>query len=189
MNSLWLSVFLLAVSWLFIVPLYERPQSAVWVLLMLSGVACAVYALRKTCFRGSSKGLVVIVPAAVLASLLLSFPFNAGPVLLGIGAVAMIAAPRTRSLGAGVAFAGLVVSIQALAVPVYMTLVPSFGDAGPVGRLAQVILGVFGAPVASYEDGLVLSTGAGTIIYSLDWAALGAFTLTLFVVGAIRFSS
>jgi len=77
MTSLWFSVFAFAMSWWFVVPLYDPPQPLVWTALVLAGVGSSVFAVRNVEVAGvgsavpkrvGSVGLGVAVSTLVLAT-------------------------------------------------------------------------------------------------------------------------
>lgn len=199
MSSLWLSLLLAAASWLYIVPEFEPPAPIGWGVMVLGAVAFAVQGLRTTRHPITADAAAVLVVPAAVAAFLIPLPYNIGPVLFMAGCLLGLAAARLSDsddasvglrgrlmqLGTGVAFTGVVASVQALVLWPFFAVTSRAHETGLVGHLANLILSAAGADVALTPEGLLLNTGVRTIVHSLTWEMFGALMLVLLIVGSV----
>lgn len=186
-TSLMLAVVLLASAWHVAVPVFGDVSPLAFQGLLIASAALCAFAFRRTTVTVPRIAAIVVAGAAAVAAVLLPYPYSAGPALLGIGLVIAIAtpAPLASSLGWGVSFAGVVASLQTLALVPYWVLAPRFHDTLPIGRVTYLVLRLAGADVRLSPEGLLLHNGARTIVFGLAPEHLGVLFLLLFVVGAI----
>lgn len=199
MTSLWLSVLLAAVSWLYIVPEYEPAEPAAWAIVVVAAVASAVYGLRGVRDEWMRDAAAILCAPSALAAVFVPFPYSIGPLLLLLGCVLGLVATRFRDsidaaaripgwltqLGTGTAFIGVVASAQALVLWPLLAFVSHAHETGLVGHLAGLLLSATGADVAMTPEGLLLNTGVRTIVHSLTWEKYGVPMLALLFVGSI----
>lgn len=181
-TRLWLSVYLLAVSWLFAVPYYVPPRLPIWIALLAAGSLLAVAAFRPTHVMDARAGAVFLIPVG-LAALLVPHPFNSGLVVAAVGLVCIIASRRTISAGAGLVAAGSILTAQSAVVAVYYIVAPRSGDLGPLGALAGAGLRLVGASVRLGPEGLLLDNGIRTVTYGLTADVFALLALGVFAAG------
>jgi len=179
---LWVSVYLLAVSWLFAVPYYVSPRLPIWIALLAAGSLFAVAAFRPTRVMDARAGAVFLIPVG-LAALLVPHPFNSGLVVAAVGLVCIIAGRRTVSAGAGLVAAAGILTAQAAVAAVYYVVAPRAGDLGPLGALAGAGLRLVGASARLGPEGLLLDNGMRTITYGLTADVFALLALGVFAAG------
>jgi hypothetical protein len=182
MTRLWISVYLLTVSWLFAVPYYEQPRLPIWIALLVAGSLLAAVALRPARVIGARTGVAYLIPVG-LAALLVPQPFNSGLAVAAVGLVFIIVSRRTASAGAGLVAAGSILTAQSAVVAAYYVVAPRAGDLGPLAAVAGAGLRLFGASARAGPEGLLLDNGMRTITYGLTADMFAVLALGVFAAG------
>ncbi|MEM7306653.1 MAG: hypothetical protein AAF682_08285 [Planctomycetota bacterium] len=178
------SLFLLALSWIFLVPVYDRPIPWVGWLLILSATALVVAATpsaeraksaAQTGWRGS------VLPVAAALGLLLPMPFRLGFALLGVGLVAArLDDPRLRRLGALVGL-GTAFLLQSVAFVGYQLVASSMSTFQLGHLLAPVLGGLFGIDTLA-ADGQLFVGDAKLQLVAVTLDSLGVLIPLLVAV-------
>ncbi len=122
MRKAWIGVALLSASWLVGLRYYHQADLAAWAVLVALGTACMAGA-----FAGRPSGVAAIIGAILLlpAAWMLGWPWRIGPALLAAGLLVVgmpIGRDWLRRVGAPAIAAGLVLTVQALAIYAYADL-------------------------------------------------------------------
>jgi len=176
---------MITASWLFLLPVFEEARLGVWAALLALGVVAAVWALKDAETDVPLTVLRLIGVSALLAFVLLPFPYNVGPALLAAGLALLSRGRRASRVGAGVAVAGAIVCVQTGAAAVYYWLAPRLAGAGVLAGIAQWLLRLVGARVAVTSEGLLLDSGLTTITYGTGWDMFGLLAALLLIAGAV----
>ena len=184
----WLGVCSLTLSWLFALPLYERPGWA-WVPLLVVGVALNCLAFRGAEYRTPPAGAFVIVfSAAAAAAFVLSWPHKVGALML-LAAVA--AAMFGRRLGRaawvvpGFGVSALVLLLQALAWPAYAHFAARLHRVPVLDYVFAFVVRVLGGGAAASREGMFVQTSTGVQQFYTTWEALGAYVLVNVLLGGV----
>jgi len=181
-TRLWVSVYLLAVSWLFAVPYYVQPSLPIWIALLAVGSVLAAVTFRPARVIGARAGVVFLIPVG-LAALLVPHPFNAGLAIAALGVVCIVVSRRAASAGAGLVVAGSILTAQSAVVAAYYVVAPRSGDLGPLAAIAGAGLRLAGASARLGPEGLLLDNGMRTVTYGLTADMFAVLALGVFAAG------
>ena len=119
MKRAWVGVAVLAASWLFGLGYYHQANWVWWAIGIVAGASLFAGVVTRWPGRWESvAAFVMVLPAVWLAP----WPYRTAPVLVALGLLPLIAGVRSgaaRSIGAGVAVAGLVLLAQSLGLLCY----------------------------------------------------------------------
>ncbi|MBU1941083.1 MAG: hypothetical protein KKC68_04860 [Candidatus Thermoplasmatota archaeon] len=178
-----------AVGWLFFLPVFVKPDYGVGLFCFSVGFVVMVWGMHTVRPLHLSRWLLVIGASAVVAGLVVPFPFNIGCLVLlmgvGFGVVKSFFSEGYLSgvLASGLLMAGGVLVVQAVGFWIYSVVV-SLGHR--VDVLSGVVSGLLnaGGVTSAVNQGLVfVQTSQGAIPVSITWEKLGLLPWVLFVVG------
>jgi hypothetical protein len=184
----WLGLVFLSASWLFFIPQFTHPDLFIGTLFVILGTLCIIGDKgRRTPTELDLRYLVLFIPL-MLALLIVPFPYNLGLITLTIGLLLFVIISPMKTIQAiplGIAFAGVILIIQAAVFPLYVIFI-SHGHRidliSPVVSFVGTILGLH----ASTNNGIVfIQTVQHTYPVTITWEKLGLFLWMNIVIGAL----
>jgi len=82
---LWIGLLLTSASWLFFIPIFNRPEYEIGILLLILGTICNIFSFWNTkVFYLKERYLILLIPL-LISIFVIPFPFNVGVILFAIG--------------------------------------------------------------------------------------------------------
>ncbi|MBI2876152.1 MAG: hypothetical protein HYY20_04660 [Candidatus Tectomicrobia bacterium] len=184
---LWLGLISLAGSWLELSGFFGQLKHAGELFLFL-GVLFNLLAFRHTRLGRLDSKLFMLGLPLLVAILWLPFPYRLGPgmLLLSLG---LLWVSARIGLGAplflGVAWSGLILLLQGLALPLYAVLGSRFHEVPGISWLPYRLLHLLGMEVALTGNTIYTPTLKEVVAFTTTWERLGGLFLLLFLVGAL----
>jgi len=157
----WAGIVGLALAWVFLLPYYSPVPWLGWSLLGF-GIAASVASWvlsreRQGHGQGFRPYLLCAAPLAVLAAMM-PFPESTGLIVLAVGLVLTAAPKRLGEIGNGLAFAGLILTIQAAWLPIHVVLEARYHHLSALEPLVKLALSAFPLKAAVGGRGILVQT-------------------------------
>jgi hypothetical protein len=182
-NSLWISIFFLSSSWLFLFPAFA-PRN--WWAGLASIAAGAVFAILA--FRGTSRGkldwryAIFLVPL-VVSFFFVPFPYSLGPMLLAAGIALGCLVGWATFAAAGLSLSGVIMTAQAAVLPLYSSVASRYHTAGIAAPATNLLLRVLGVQTAVRGD-LVFVQGTRHVnAFAVTWEKLALLSIVEVLIG------
>lgn len=122
---LWPGVLLTSTSWLFFIPIFNKPDDKIGILLLIIGTICNIFSFWNTKpFYFKEKYLVLIIPL-LLSTIVIPYPLNVGVLLFTIGYVFLVFLhkisihEKINIIFKGISLSGFILIVQAMLFPFY----------------------------------------------------------------------
>ncbi len=162
----WLGVFFLSVSWIYFLGVYLPGDNVRGLLLAGAGLALLIAAVRAGPRTPAPAGHRLLLLPFLFALLLVPFPYSLGMIFLAGGGLLLFAAGRaawTGKTGNALVFSGLILSLQAAAIPLLDKISPRIHDLPALPWLFSAILRILGLPAA------VSDRQVAAAVYERSW--------------------
>jgi len=184
-NALWIALLFLSSSWLFTLYVFTRPNYWVGGMLLASGAALSVFALRNGQFEMFDRKYGLFLVPLAISSIFIPFPYNLGPILLAVGIAAGCINRRVSFAGAGLVFSGILLTLQAAVLPFFYAFASRYHSAGAVAPFTNALMNALG--VKTHLNGSTAFTEGTRNVFavSVTWEKLGLFPMLLVLIGGI----
>ncbi|MBP7892553.1 MAG: hypothetical protein KA063_03335 [Firmicutes bacterium] len=157
----WAGIVGLALTWIFLLPYYNPVPWLGWSLFGFGTAASVASWVLSRERQGHGQGfrpyLLCAAPLAVLAAMM-PFPESIGLIVLAVGLVLTAAPKRLGEIGNGLAFAGLILTIQAAWLPIHVVLESRYHHLGGLEPLVKLALSAFPLKAAVGGRGILVQT-------------------------------
>lgn len=186
--SLWIGLASLSVSWVLLLPYYSPSTwlgvSAFFTGTALFGVSFCSSSVADTLGTSLKQYITCAVPLALIAARI-PFPENLGLCVIACGLVLPLFANRLPRIAAGLVAAGIVMTMQALALPLFVAFESRYHHIGFLEPVVRRILQVFAVPAAPCAKGVFISTPGYAFTLATTSEKLNLLLLTMIFVGWI----
>lgn len=184
-NSLWPALFLLSTGWLFLLPVFTRPNYWAASALILCGVALSVLAVRRTHIEKLDRRYAVFAIPLTISAIFIPFPYNLGAALLAIGIAMGCVERRTVFIGLGLAFSGIILTVQTAVLPFYYAFAARYHSAGAASPIANLFMKAMG--LQTHLNGGTVFTRGGVQVrpISVAWDKLALLPILLILLGGV----
>lgn len=182
-SSLWISLFFLSSSWLFLFPAFTPRNWWAGLASIAGGAAFAVLAFRKT-GRGKldRRYAIFLIPLAV-SFFIVPFPYSLGPMLLAAGIALGCLVGSAAFAAAGLALSGVIMTVQAAFLPLYSSFASRYHTAGIAAPATNLLLRVLGVQTAVRGD-LVFVQGTRHVnAFAVTWEKLALLSIVEVLIG------
>lgn len=187
---MWLGIFLLSLSWLFLLPIYSTPQTLHGILILAAGITCTTLALWKTPVGSCTKKYFLILIPLIISVFFLDFPYNIGSILLTLGiALYMLIQHKKRSqqlgwIPAGIILSGIIFIIQTAFTPFYTTFSAHFHRIDWLSPLVSWTGGLLGLKTTLSSGIVFIQTTSKAYPFTTTLEKLGVFPWLLIATAA-----
>jgi len=187
MIFLWLGIFFLSMSWLFLLPIFVQPMK-LGIILIVLGIISHICWIRKNEIKPlDKKYLWLLLPLSGMA-LILPSPYDSAFIILCIGLLisgvfSLISKPSFW--GIGITCSGSVLLFQTLLLPVFYVFASRFHEFSFLNPFYNFFINAFG-----YQSSLVgslskISTFEKVYSLSTSWEKLGLYPSLNFLIGTV----
>jgi hypothetical protein len=185
---LWIGMVSLSLSWVLLLPYYS-PSVGIGALILIVGLTlfCASF----PCSRGADapeaklKQYVLCAIPLALISARVSFPENLGPCLVACGLVLTLSTNRLRKISVGLVVAGIVMSLQALALPFFVAFEARYHHIGFLEPVICRLLRMLSVTAQPCTNGVFIRTPGYEFILATTSEKLNLLLMTLVLVSWI----
>ena len=188
---IWLGLLLTSASWLFFVPIFNKPDEKIGILLLILGTICNIFSFwssKPIYFR--ERYLILFIPL-LLSIFIIPYPFNIGVILFTIGFVFSVLArkiskgEKTNTIFKGISLTGFILIFQAALFPFYQIFVSHGHRADIFSPIISPVGNLLGLKT-SVSNGIVfVQTIQQTYPFTITWEKLGFFMWFNILIGAL----
>jgi hypothetical protein len=172
---LWLSLMPLTAFWLFAVNIYTQSSNTALALIsILLGIIISIIGFWGSDAILDRRFLVLLVPLAVSCSVM-PYPYNAGMIICILALLLSLMMPNLKPLWLGMLFAGIILSMNAMALSIYYLLAPNYHQAGWLSSILAFLSGLTGIFAASNEGNLIISALGYVFPFTVTLEKLGFY--------------
>ncbi|MDI6735418.1 MAG: hypothetical protein QME42_04355 [bacterium] len=182
--SIWLSLILVSISWLFSLHLYTHPDYYwTFILIGLAIILSSLYFRKEQVEFKNTRYLFCTIPLFI-ASIILPFPYNLGVILLTLSLL-LLPLPRFHPLFFSLLLIGQILIIQGLIVYPYMCWTAKFQQCDLLTPLIYPILKFLGLPVSLSQDTIFIETMRELYEFPTDWDKLALLPFLNILIGGV----
>lgn len=189
----WMGIFLLSASWLFLLSLFQKPQWITGIVILVFGILCTIVAFKENTVSPPKKTYLFFTLPLLIASIVIPFPFSIGAILLFLGLLISILSQkwlRTRKLihvWPGLFFSGILLLLQASIYPLFVKVAARFHGTELFPPVLSIIGKAMGLQTTSSGDSLFLGSISSNPAVTVSWESLGVFVLLYLFIGMVLF--
>jgi hypothetical protein len=187
---LWLGLFLLSSSWLFLTPILAAPNLGLGFALLVGGTIINVLGVWGAKVKHIDRKYSILFVPLIISLFFIPSPYFIGSILLILGMVAAAIAvhfgySRIAPLWIGLIISGLLLTIHALIFRISVTLVACYPGVDALAPLTSPVIHAAGLSTALHEGTIVVSTAQGALPFTVTWMKLGVYPWIFFFAGAV----
>lgn len=183
----WLGVFLLSASWLFFIPEFSPPNLFIGTILVVLGVVCMIGGSWQSVPHHVDVTYALLLVALAPAILIIPFPYNLGFLVLVVAFLLLIVfhkQKKIQGITCSVGLSGVVLVIQTLMFPLYMTVVSHGHRVDILTFVLSPLANLFGLKTSTNTGLLFLQTIQQNYAVTVTWEKLGCFLVLNMFLGA-----
>lgn len=188
----WIGLLFLSFSWLFFIPIFQKPDYLVGSLFIVIGLLFTSLGFYKnSCQSVDKRYLIMLLIPLVLSILVVPFPYTLGPiVLLFAGVLYSVKKYILRYKYAdwilvGISTGGFILTLQALFYPLYSIFVSHGHRIDILSPLVSMVCNLFGLG-NSVQNGIIfVQSSHGMYTFTTTWEKLGFYPWMNMLLGGI----
>jgi len=190
-QMLWLGLFFLSISWLFLVPIFTTPEWTLGLICVVLGVILNIIALRKEGPKIGNKYYFLLCIPLLISLYFLEFPYTIGVIVLLIGmfvfglSLLRSSFQKVQTLSPGLFLSGILLLFQAFIIPLYVKVASRYHGSDLFTSLIATIGNLFGLDMTNNGDTLYLGAIDSNPAIVLSWESLGLYPWIFLLVGAL----
>lgn len=187
----WIGILFLSISWLYIIPLFEKPNYMIGILALIIGIIFNTLAIyNNKSFRLDGKYLILLFPL-IVSIFILPLPHSLGLIILANALLFYIICnyifkyEKGNRIFLGIYFSGIILTIQSFFFPIYYIITSHYHRIDFLSPIVSTFVKVFGVD-STVQNGIVfVQTVHNTLPFTTTLEKLGFFTFFNFLIGAV----
>ena len=188
---LWFGLLLTSASWLFFIPIFNKTDEKIGILLIILAIICNIFSFWNTkSFYFKKRYLILFIPL-ILSIFIIPFPFNIGVIVFTVGFLFSVLFPKiiqnekTNIVFKGLSITGFTLILQALLFPIYQTFVIHGHRLDFLSAIISPLGSLLGLKT-SLNNGIVyVQTSQQTYPFTITLEKLGFFMWFNIFIGAL----
>ena len=173
---LWLGILFLSASWLFFVPQFTIPDFFIGTVFVIIGILCMIGGIWRSVIIPVDITYGFLLIPLIPALILIQFPYNLGLLVLTIGLLLHVLVYKQKNIRViplGIAFSGVVLLIQTIVFPLYITFISHGHRIDLFSPVVSPLANLLGMHTTSNNGLLFLQTIQQNYPVTITWEKLG----------------
>lgn len=188
---LWLGLLLTSASWLYFIPIFNRPDEKIGILLLILGIICNIFSFwnsKPIYFK--ERYLILFIPL-LLSIYVIPFPLNIGVILFTIGFVfstlvrKISLGKKTNTIFKGISLSGFILIVQVALFPLYQIFVSHGHRADIFSSIISHVGNILGLKTSVNNGIIFVQTIQENYPFTITWEKLGLFMWFNILIGAL----
>jgi len=189
MKGLWIGVYFISASWLFLLPIFT-PGKGIYLIFLLVGLffISLSFLKFKIEINYSPFLMILFLFTSLTFFVFIPYPFGLHCIFLFTAVISFLFLKRHKifsALSISLFIAGIIILIQTLALPLYFHFASRYHKAPILNPFFSFFLNLIGLKSSFDNDSLILQASEGIISIITTWESLGLYPILNIFIGSI----